>query len=94
MKHYLQLSPYYPEDWSWLEDVLKRLGQQRESAMAAENALYSAINMIRDAHRDARYLEQLGQTDEAIESLEDIIMQDPDYAMARADLARLKGTEL
>ena len=50
--------------------------------------------MIREAHRDARYLEQLGQTDEAIESLEDIIMQDPDYELARADLARLKGTEL
>ena len=94
MNHYLQLSPYYPEDWSWLEEVLERLGQQRESAMAAENAIRSAINMIRDAHRDARYLEQLGQTDEAIESLEDIITQDPDYEMARADLARLKGAEL
>jgi tetratricopeptide (TPR) repeat protein len=94
MNHYLQLSPSTPEDWSWLEDVLKILGQQQSSAMAAENATLSAINVIRDAHRDARYLEQLGQTDEAIESLEDIIMQDPDYAMARADLARLKGTEL
>jgi hypothetical protein len=62
--------------------------------MAAENALRSAINMIRELHRDARHLEQLGQTDEAIESLEDIITQDPDYEMARADLARLKGTEL
>jgi predicted membrane-bound spermidine synthase len=94
MSRYLQLSPYSSEDWSWLEDVLERLGQQRESAMAAENALRSAINMIRELHRDARHLEQLGQTDEAIESLEDIITQDPDYEMARADLARLKGTEL
>jgi spermidine synthase len=94
MSRYLQLSPYSPEEWSWLENVLQRLGQQQRSAMAAENATLSAINMIRDAHRDARYLEQLGQTDEAIESLEDIIKQDPDYELARADLARLKGTEL
>jgi len=94
MSHYIRLSPYYPEDWSWLGDVLERLGQQQESAVAAENATRSAINMIRDAHRDARYLEQSGQTDKAIESLEDIITQDPDYEMARADLARLKGTEL
>ena len=94
MSRYLQLSPYSPEDWSWLENVLQRLGQQKSSAMAAENATLSSINIIRDAHRDARYLEQLGQTDEAIENLEDIIMQAPDYELARTDLARLKGTEL
>jgi spermidine synthase len=94
MGRYLQLSPDYPEDWSWLEDVLKRLGQQQKSAMAAENSMRSAINMIRDAHRDARYLEQSGQTDEAIESLKDILAQDPDYEMARADLARLKDRKL
>lgn len=94
MNRYLQLSPHSPENWSWLENVLKRLGQQKNSAIAARNATLSATNMIRDAHRDARYLEHLGQTEEAIESLEDIIMQDPDYELARADLARLKGTEL
>jgi spermidine synthase/tetratricopeptide (TPR) repeat protein len=94
MSRYLQLSPYSPENWSWLENVLKRLGQDQNSAMAARNSTLSATNMIRHAHRDARYLEQLGQTDEAMESLEEIITQDPDYEMARADLARLRGTEL
>jgi predicted Zn-dependent protease len=94
MTRYLQHTPLYPEGWSWLADVRKQLGQQQQSAVAAENATRSAINMIRKAHRNARYLEHLGQTDEAIDSLVDIITQEPGYELARADLARLKDVGL
>jgi predicted membrane-bound spermidine synthase len=94
MTRYLQHTPLYPEGWSWLADVRKQLGQQQQSAVAAENATRSAINMIREAHRNARYLEHLGQTDEAIDSLVDIITQEPGYELARADLARLKDVGL
>jgi tetratricopeptide (TPR) repeat protein len=93
MTRYLQLYPYSPEDWSWLEVVFKRLGQKQRSQMAANNSIVSASNIARDEHRDARYLEQLGEIDEAIESLKDIITQYPDYEMARTDLARLSGIE-
>jgi spermidine synthase len=94
MNRYLQRYPYSPEQWSWLETLYKRLGQQRNAVTAANNVTLATANIIREAHRDARYLEQAGQTDDAIESLEAIVRDNPDYEMARFDLARLKGAEL
>jgi len=94
MNRYLHRYPYSPENWAWLENVYKQLGQPQNADMAANNIKLSNVNIIRDAHRNARYLEQVGQTNEAIEGLEDIVRQMPEYEMARSDLARLKGAKL
>jgi spermidine synthase len=91
MRRYLDTAPDSPEEWTWTARALGALGRADEARQAEVNAERAERNTVRKAHRRARWLELIGEHEEARRGLRWVVERAPDYEPARLDLRRLEA---
>lgn len=86
---YLEWYPDSPQEWQTLATTLERLGDQTGAARAQRNAAQAKRNVVLLLHQQARRLALIGDREGAAQRLRAVLLFDPSYLPARADLNRL-----
>jgi spermidine synthase len=89
LAHFLEWSPYSPQEWARYAELLTALGREGEAEVATTNTERAFRAQVALVHRAARWHERFGDRDDAVDSLRFVLRLDPDNVEARADLARV-----